>query len=127
MFGIGSWELIVILVLALIVLGPKKLPEVAKSLGKGLAHLRHSLEDVKDEIGLDEVKTEILKAKDDIGFDEIKAEIVSQTGFDDLRHSLDVRGDIRRAIADLDAPPGSKEENPKDENPKDDGGGKQSV
>ena len=122
MFGIGSWELIVILVLALIVLGPKKLPEVAKSLGKGLANLRHSLDEVKGEIGLDGVKAEIAKVKDEIGLDQIKAEIESETGLDDLRHSLDVRGEIRRAIADLDAPLDLTGENPKD-----DGGGKRSV
>jgi sec-independent protein translocase protein TatA len=41
--GIGAPELIVILVIALLVLGPKKLPEVGKSLGKGMREFKDSL------------------------------------------------------------------------------------
>ncbi len=40
MFGIGTPELLVILLVALIVLGPRRIPEVARALGKGLAELR---------------------------------------------------------------------------------------
>lgn len=49
MFGIGMPELLLILGLALIVLGPKKLPELAKALGKGLGELRRATDDLKDE------------------------------------------------------------------------------
>jgi Tat protein translocase TatB subunit len=49
MFGIGMPELLLILALALIVLGPKKLPELARALGKGMAELRRATEDLKDE------------------------------------------------------------------------------
>jgi TatA/E family protein of Tat protein translocase len=49
MFGIGMPELILIMGLALIVLGPKKLPELAKTLGKGLAEFRRATEELKDE------------------------------------------------------------------------------
>jgi TatA/E family protein of Tat protein translocase len=42
MFGIGMPELLLILALALIVLGPKKLPELARALGKGMAEFRRA-------------------------------------------------------------------------------------
>lgn len=50
MFGIGMPEMVVIVVLALVVLGPKRLPEVARALGKGLAEFRKVTGDVNKEL-----------------------------------------------------------------------------
>ena len=47
MFGLSFWEIAIILAIALIVLGPKKLPELARSLGKGLKEFRKATDDFK--------------------------------------------------------------------------------
>jgi TatA/E family protein of Tat protein translocase len=50
MFGLSFWEIAVILAVALIVLGPSKLPEIARSLGKGLREFRKATQDFKSTI-----------------------------------------------------------------------------
>jgi len=57
--NVGPMELIVILVIALIVLGPKKLPEVGRSIGKGMREFKDSLSgDERDEDERPAIKTE---------------------------------------------------------------------
>jgi sec-independent protein translocase protein TatB len=61
MFGIGMPELLVILGLALLLIGPKKLPQLAKSLGKTMGELRKATDDLKDTISeeIEPIKDEI--------------------------------------------------------------------
>lgn len=47
MFGIGATEMILILVVALLVFGPKRLPDLARSLGKGMAEFRRASNDLR--------------------------------------------------------------------------------
>ncbi len=53
MFGIGGWEMLLIGVVALLVFGPKRLPELARSMGKGLAEFRRASSDLRRSINLD--------------------------------------------------------------------------
>ena len=47
MFGMGMTEILLVLALALIVIGPKKLPGLARSLGRGLAEFRRATDDLQ--------------------------------------------------------------------------------
>lgn len=50
MFGIGFQEILVILVIALLVLGPRKLPDIAKALGRAIGEFRRASDDIKNSI-----------------------------------------------------------------------------
>ncbi len=66
MFGIGGWELLVIAVVALIVLGPKGLPSAARAIGRVASQLRRATQDLRDTIELDPELSELPKAIDEI-------------------------------------------------------------
>lgn len=53
--GIGGWELLVIFFVVLLVFGPKRIPEVARGLGKGMRELRRISNDFQREINLAEL------------------------------------------------------------------------
>jgi TatA/E family protein of Tat protein translocase len=65
MFGLSGQELLVIVILALVILGPKKLPEVAKTLGKGYQELRRAVDGVKGAINPGQVFSEMMKGDDE--------------------------------------------------------------
>ena len=54
MFGIGMGELLIILAVALLVLGPKRLPEVASGLGKAIREFRKATRDITSQLEVDE-------------------------------------------------------------------------
>ena len=48
--GIGTWEILLIFLVVLLVFGAKRIPEIAKGLGKGITEFKRAVRDVKDEI-----------------------------------------------------------------------------
>ena len=59
MFNIGFAELLLILLIAFVVVGPKDLPKIARALGRFVKYMRNMIEEVKRESGLDEVEKEM--------------------------------------------------------------------
>lgn len=60
MFGIGFPELLMIMALALIVLGPKRLPDLARALGRGLSEFKRASDELKQTFA-DEARTHEIK------------------------------------------------------------------
>jgi len=112
MFGMGMPEIIVILAIALIVLGPKKLPEIAKALGRGISEFKRATQDFKESLDVDddlkEARETIQEIKGDLE-QTVKGPMTEPTASgnregvstedavseEDLEHSFD--GDIKGA------------------------------
>lgn len=71
MFGIGLPEMILIMALALIVVGPDKLPDLARSIAKGIMELKKTAEGLKDSLAengnpLDDIKPDLEDAANNL-------------------------------------------------------------
>ena len=56
MFGIGMPELLLVMALAVVFIGPKKLPDIARALGRGMREFRDATDDLKRSLDFDEAK-----------------------------------------------------------------------
>ncbi len=94
MFGIGMPELLVIAVIALLVVGPKRLPDLANTLGKSLAELRRATEGVTDNL------------KQTLRAEEVKEDMENLK--DSVLRATDIEGEAR----DHSSPPSEDKETP---------------
>ena len=58
MLGIGMQEIIIILIVALIIIGPKKLPDLARALGRAMGEFRRAADDLKDNLDINGMKAD---------------------------------------------------------------------
>ena len=86
MFGIGMPEMILILAIALIVIGPKKLPDLAKSLGRAMREFKRATSEFKESIEID---------------DEVKELKDVKKSFDDLSDEIREDMDVTKELSDL--------------------------
>lgn len=97
MFNIGLSELILILLIAFIVVGPKDLPKVARALGRFVKYIRSFIQEVKEETGLLEVTEELKETEKDIKDTMRQADVSA-----DLREvKQDLNKDIRQIKKDI--------------------------
>jgi len=87
MFGIGVQELIIIAIIALLIVGPKKLPDLAKTLGKGFRDFKNATEGVTEDLK-DALKDEDKPRSDDGLKDSL---LIKKTEAEETK--VDVSGD----------------------------------
>lgn len=89
MFGIGMPEMILILAIALIVIGPKKLPDLAKAVGKAMNEFKRATNEIRDSFEIDDDIAGVKKSFSGINDNvknfvaaSIETEDMNQTGKD---------------------------------------------
>lgn len=84
MFGIGMPELLLIVAIALIVIGPKKLPDMARTLGRAMREFKKATNDFKESIQLDEDLSDVKKAFTGLG-EDIKESVSAKKDTDEFK------------------------------------------
>jgi sec-independent protein translocase protein TatA len=100
--NIGPTEIIIVLAIALLVFGPGKLPQMGKTLGRGIREFKNAAETAKEELGLGEVIDDVNQVKNDItsaaGLDELKQSFSDVTStIDDVKKTAGV-GEIAAGV-----------------------------
>ena len=102
MFGLHWLELLLILPLIALILGPKRLPAVGAAMGRAIRGFREGVADLKEETGIDEMRQ---------GFKKGIAELKEESGINEVRRDMselkEESGivDVRRELSSLDKPP----------------------
>lgn len=95
MFGIGMPELIIIFVIALIVIGPKKLPDLARALGRGMAEFRKATEEVRANLNIGDVEEEIKGMEEELA-DSVSGLIKESETGEETEAKDDIESDSKK-------------------------------
>lgn len=112
MFGIGGSEILVIILIAIMLFGADKVPEIARTLAKGMTQLKHATDDIKNEItksaeenGLDR-KSLTSSFDSELGglreqVDGIKTDLLTDNSLDVKNSISDIDSEILKAKENL--------------------------
>ncbi|MBP3656048.1 MAG: twin-arginine translocase TatA/TatE family subunit [Clostridia bacterium] len=87
MFNIGATELILILLIAFVVVGPKDLPKIARAIGRFIKYARNLIKEISKETGFSEIADELRGVEKDVK---------------ETIRSVDIREDLKQTKADID-------------------------
>jgi sec-independent protein translocase protein TatA len=81
MFGLGGTEIVIILVIALLLFGPRRLPEMGRSIGQSIREFQKGAKNIREEFENASGSKEIKEMKDDLAkpLEDIKADLKSET------------------------------------------------
>lgn len=113
MFGISSTEFLIIIVIALVVIGPQKLPEMIRTIGKLVGKVQHFTRSIKNdltnEFELDEIKKSIEELKQSSELQKLRSELNSakteaKNSLNQLESSaLETKSQVEQEAKQLDA------------------------
>lgn len=104
MFNLGMMEIVLVLAVAFLIVGPKDLPKVARWLARQIKSLRKLIREIKKETGWDEFAKEFRDVADDVKSTVKDADIRKdvQASADELRAAVeDIRADVEQASKEL--------------------------
>ena len=114
MFGLGMPEILMILAIALIVIGPKKLPDLAKTLGRAMGEFKRSAQDFKQSIDMETTVKDVTDlenlTKENDPIDETTSEFNDKT-----KSKASDTDNLENDIEDID-PPFKEDQNLSDDN-----------
>jgi sec-independent protein translocase protein TatA len=109
--SIGVWEIVIVVVIALLAFGPKKLPDMGRSLGRSITGFRQGLKETKEEVkstvtevrdaaGVGEVKATVAEVRDAAGVGEMKSTVAEIRDTANLKDTLALKTDAAGAISE---------------------------
>jgi sec-independent protein translocase protein TatA len=99
---IGPWEIAIVLILVLVIFGPRKLPELGSSLGKSIRGFRKGLKDSQEE-----VKSTVAEVRQATGLDDVKsavADVKEAVGVKDMKDALSLKSEAPAPVTGSDTP-----------------------